>query len=186
MLKTVHVLCTRSRTAYRFLPGVEFYDRRRDARTFPGGAPVVAHPPCRAWSAFCRHQAKPLPGEKELGLWCVEQVRKNGGVLEQPAHSLLWEAARLPVPGKSLPATWPAWDWAIEVSQSWWGYPLLKRTWLWFHGVSPKEVEFPFSLHAPGGDKEAWSRHVPGFGRDLTTFDFARWLVDQARLSTIH
>lgn len=39
---------------------------------------------------------------KELGLWCAEQVRKWGGILEQPAHSRLWEAAGLPRPGSAM------------------------------------------------------------------------------------
>ena len=64
----IAVLCVQKNNHYRGMEGVEVYDKQRDARTFPGGMPVVAHPPCRAWSAFCRHQAKPEPGEKALGL----------------------------------------------------------------------------------------------------------------------
>jgi len=77
----VAVLCARANSNYVGIPGVQIYDRKRDARTFPGGMPVIAHPPCRAWSVFCAAQAKPEPGEMELGLWCVEQVRRWGGIL---------------------------------------------------------------------------------------------------------
>jgi len=62
-MKTVAVLCAAPRTIYRSLEAVEVYDRRRDARTFAGGMPIIAHPPCRGWSAKTRHQAKPEPGE---------------------------------------------------------------------------------------------------------------------------
>ena len=78
-LQTVAILCAQSRSVYFDLDAVEVYDAKRDARTFGGGKPVVAHPPCRAWSRHCAHQAKPEPGERELGLWCVDQVKKWGG-----------------------------------------------------------------------------------------------------------
>ena len=102
-MRTVAALCVGPRSVYKTLPDVEAYDQARDARTFPGGMPIVGHPPCRSWSAYCAHQAKPEPGERELALWVIEQLRREGGVLEQPAHSRLWAAAGLPIPGN--PAT---------------------------------------------------------------------------------
>ena len=45
----VVVLFVRADSIYKTLPGVECYDEARDARTWPGGCPVVAHPPCRTW-----------------------------------------------------------------------------------------------------------------------------------------
>ena len=86
--RTVAVLCVAANSIYRDLPGVEVFHKRRDARTFAGGMPVVAHPPCRAWSAHTRHQAKPEPGDAELGPMCVDVLRREGGVLEHPAHSI--------------------------------------------------------------------------------------------------
>ena len=99
-LRLVSVLCASRNSVYKTLDAVDVYDATRDARTFPGNTPIIAHPPCRSWSAFCRHQAKPEPGEAELGLWCAEQLRKCGGVLEQPAHSRLFAAAGLPLPNQ--------------------------------------------------------------------------------------
>lgn len=153
------------------------YDQRRDARTFPGGMPIVAHPPCRSWSAFCRHQAKPEPGEQALGLWCVEQVRKWGGVLEQPAHSHLWKAAGLPRPGNAASAT----SWSIEVWQSYWGYPMRKATWLYFSKINIAHVDFPLLLHGQGGDRHYWRWHATKKTRSATVPAFAEWLVAQAR-----
>ena len=70
--------------------GLECSRRHRDARTFPGGMPVIAHPPCRYWigGLFGRQAiAAARPGgreERQLGRWCVEQVRRCGGILEPP------------------------------------------------------------------------------------------------------
>ncbi|MWL55341.1 hypothetical protein GQL84_23735, partial [Escherichia coli] len=62
------------------MPECDVFDIERDARTFAGGMPVVAHPPCRAWGRL-RKFAKPRPDEKALALFAVAQVRAFGGVL---------------------------------------------------------------------------------------------------------
>lgn len=172
----IAILCASPKSAYFRLKGVQIFDRRRDARSFGGGMAIVAHPPCRAWSAHCGHQAKPEPGEKDLGLWCVEQVRRWGGVLEQPANSRLWAAAGLPVPGQPESVD----SWSAEVWQAWWGYPMRKATWLYFSKIRECDVEFPFRLHPRGGDRRAeqvMSRHQ----RSATTPEFAEWLVGVAQ-----
>lgn len=170
------ILCAQPNSAYHTMADVDVYDERRDARTFPGGIPVIAHPPCRAWSARYRHLAKPAPGEKELGLWCVQQVRTWGGILEQPKHSRLWDAAGLPKPG--VPPT--ADSWSAEVWQAWWGFPTQKTTWLYFSRIAPSEVHFPLRLHAPAGDGRRYER-LSTKQRSRTTPAFAAWLADTAR-----
>ena len=57
---TVAVLFVRSDSVYKQMADVDCYDIDRDARTWPGGCPVVAHPPCRAWGLL-RQFAKPRP-----------------------------------------------------------------------------------------------------------------------------
>ena len=59
----VAVLFARSDSNYRAIPGTDVFDLARDARTFRGGMPVVAHPPCRSWGRL-RHFAKPRADEK--------------------------------------------------------------------------------------------------------------------------
>lgn len=174
---TVAALCVHPRSIYRQLQSVECYDVRRDVRTFAGGMPVVAHPPCRSWSAFCRHQAKPLPGEKELGPLCVDWLRKCGGVLEHPAYSHLFAACGLPRPGA------PAVDgvWTAAVSQAWWGGPVTKNTWLAFFGIARCKVDFPFALrNRRGADGEIY-RTLSSQARAATPAQMAEWLVGVAR-----
>lgn len=172
---TVAVLCCSARSIYRHLPNVVAYGKAENATSFSGGCPVVAHPPCRSWSAYCSHQSKGSSEEKQLGLFCAEKLRQNGGVLEHPAHSRLFEAANLPRPGLKQSELWTA-----EVWQCWWGYPMRKRTWLCFCGISPSDVHFPFNLHPIGGDRRR-EQLMSKNQRSATTMQFATWLVDSAR-----
>ncbi len=167
---TVAILCAARKSAYKNMKGVEVYDIDRDARTFSGGMPIVAHPPCRGWSKWLWHQAKPEPGEKELGLWCCDQLRECGGVLEQPAGSKLFFAAGFP----------DSQIWMIEVWQAWWGYPTKKSTWLAFCGIDPATVNPPFRLHPRGRDGKVFE-NMSRAQRAHTTPEFAEWLVSIAR-----
>ncbi|UZB05991.1 hypothetical protein OM948_08705 [Xanthomonas citri pv. fuscans] len=129
-MQSVAVLFARADSVYKTLPGCDVYDIDRDARTFGGGMPVVAHPPCRGWGKL-RAFARPVPGELELGPWAVEQVRSWGGVLEHPVGSALWTAADLPPPGMF----WDAWGgFTICVNQRDWGHRAEKATLLYIVG----------------------------------------------------
>jgi len=180
-LKTVAVLCVSPRSVYHGMPGVDAYDSDRDARTFPGGMPVVAHPPCRTWSAYCRQLVKATPeqikAEQALAFFCLEQVCKWGGILEQPAHSRFWFAAGLPRPGSKGELGWTA-----EVWQAWWGYPVKKATWLFFSRIT-HAVDYPLRLHARGKDRRA-VQLMSHRQRSATTPAFAEWLVQHARKAT--
>jgi len=50
---------------YKSLPGCDVFDLARDARTYNGSYPVIAHPPCRAWGRL-RSFAKPRPDEEGI------------------------------------------------------------------------------------------------------------------------
>lgn len=175
-MRLVAVLCADTKSAYSVLPGVEVFDRSRDARTFTGNMPIVAHPPCRGWSLRYSHMAKPEPGEMDLGLLCVRWLRECGGVLEQPAKSRLWDAAGLLRPCCGLQDG----IWSAEVWQAWWGFKTKKATWLAFSKIDPREVDFPFCLHDPRGDGLKFER-LSKRQRAATTPQFAEWLVGIAR-----
>ena len=55
--RTVAALFCRRDSNYKLLPGVDVYDADRDARTYDGPHPVIAHPPCRGWGEL-RHMAR--------------------------------------------------------------------------------------------------------------------------------
>ena len=194
-LDAVVVLFVRSDSIYKTLPGVECYDEARDARTWPGGCPVVAHPPCRTWGTL-KAWAKAPPHEHGLALWAVEQIRRFGGVLEHPSASGLWREAQLPEPGW-LPDEWGGW--MLECDQFHWGHLARKRTRLYIVGA--KSSDLPPIPHRDGEpshcvsslagkrmDKDVrkrlptWKPELGPNRRDKTPPAFAEWLVAVARL----
>lgn len=188
----VAVLFARSDSHYKALPGVDVWDAQRDARRWQGGAPVVAHPPCRAWGRL-RALAKPRHDEKDLAIFAVDQVRKHGGVLEHPAHSTLWPAAGLPYPGQRDEFG----GWTLPIQQLWWGHRAQKDTWLYVVGCEPSEVPpIPLVLgeashvicqcrtRGNGRLKKGmpgWRPEVTKAEREHTPPELAAWLVELAR-----
>ena len=164
------------KSSFRAAAGVECFDINRDARTFACDKSAVAMPPCRSWSAYCAHQAKPLPGQKELGPLCVDFLRRCGGVLEHPAHSRLFDYCGLPKPGSTTLRE----IWSMEVSQAWWGDTRTKTTWLSFFNILPVDVQIPFRLHVSHGDRRRW-QVMSTTQRSATCPAFAEWLVGVAR-----
>lgn len=185
MSNTVAVLFARKDSIYKTLPGTDVYDIERDALTWPGGCPVVAHPPCRAWASL-RHCAKPRPGEKDLAIWAIRQVQEWGGVLEHPLRSTLWPYAGLPEPGR-IDAFG---GFTLPVNQHWWGHRAEKATRLYICGVSPREIPLiPIRLERPTHTVGLWSgrdrkRCRPTIAKsefEASPPEFATWLLELAR-----
>lgn len=147
---TVAALYVHPNGVYANLPGVEVWDEARDARLYAGPWPVVAHPPCARWCQLAKVVEK-IYGYRvgdDSGTFAaaLDAVRTWGGVLEHPAYSLAWAKYGLPRPGRH---GWTqAFDdpgWTTEVSQSTYGAPVRKRTWLYFVGPEPPDVRLDFS-----------------------------------------
>ncbi len=171
-------MCVSGRSIYHHLPGVDAYDERRDARTFAGGCPVVAHPPCRTWSKYLRHMARPanIQAEQDLARWCVRQVLEFGGVLEQPAGSHLWDDQDLPVPNSPD----DPFLYTVYVEQGWWGYASRKPTWVLVSGVPRCQLpRLPLALN----DAKSLALGRSQFARSRTMAGFADWLCQTARAS---
>lgn len=179
---TVAVLFARADSIYKTMPECDVYDIERDARTWPGGCHVVAHPPCRAWGRL-RQFAKPRDDEQALGPWAVEQVRKWGGVLEHPAESTLYAHCGLPRPGQ-FPDGHGGWSMAID--QFIFGHRAEKSTWLYLVGCEPDDLPYlPIRAGQPTHcirPTRAYPRlpSVTKAEREHTPPKLARWLVDLA------
>lgn len=126
---------------YFGLPNVDPYDIKRDAMTYRGPWPVVAHPPCARWcrlagyvEACHGHKRGDDGGTFAHALKCV---RTFGGVLEHPAYSAAWAAFGLPVP--SVFGWWQrgtCGGWSCHVEQGRYGHVAKKATWLYAFGAS--------------------------------------------------
>lgn len=169
----VAVLYAKAGTAYRQIAGIDVWDEVRDARLFPGGCPVIAHPPCRAWGRFA-HRAKAKAHEMDLAFHAVRMVRRWGGVLEHPACSKLWNAAGLPRPGEAADEFG---GYSIAVNQVDWGHRALKPTWLYILGVERDRL--PYWDEGSGVPVTTVERMWRG-EREATPFRFAMWLVHLA------
>jgi hypothetical protein len=180
----VSVLFARSDSIYKTL-GCDVWDEERNALNFKGGSPVVAHPPCRLWSQMRQFSTAP-ESEKYLAIWAVEQVRKNGGVLEHPASSGLWKAANLPEPGKRDSFG----GFTLVISQWWFGHKADKLTRLYICGVEPKNLPpIPFRLGEPEFTcsqsrnrltKRNRKPEITKAERQHTPLNLALWLIETA------
>ena len=136
---------------YYGLPGVDPWPLDRDARTYAGPHPVIAHPPCKRWGRFF-HGSTRKPHQYLLGadegtfaaaLWAV---RTFGGVLEHPADSRAWDWFGLKKPPRK--GGWVAADghgfvgWTCCVSQGHYGHMAGKRTWLYAAGVALPDLRW--------------------------------------------
>ena len=180
---TVAVLFARADSVYKTLPDCDVYDIERDARSWAGGCPVVAHPPCRAWGRL-RQFAKPRDGEKLLAIEALSHVRQFGGVLEHPSESSLWAEQGMPRPGKAPDAFL---GYSIGIQQFHWGHRAEKSTWLYIVGCHPDDLPpIPVREGKPTHcvrPTKSYPRlpSITKAEREHTPPDLAVWLVELAR-----
>jgi proteasome lid subunit RPN8/RPN11 len=188
---------------YSGRPDVDPWPADRDARTYAGPWPVVAHPPCGPWGRY----AKPTPESKARGplkgddagcfASALASVRTFGGVLEHPKDSGAWSAFGLMPPGaagwtRHLTRSHPAGgEWVCRVDQGHYGHAAQKSTWLLYVGDRPPPALVwgaadvaPIGTGARRGNLESLSKSK----RAATPSAFAEVLISLARWSagTLH
>ena len=138
----IAALFVETKGVYFGLPDVDPWDRRRDARTYAGPHPVIAHPPCKRWGRFW-HGSTRKPHQYELGAddgcfaAALAAVRQFGGLLEHPEASHAWRHFGLAAPPRH--GGWVVADflggWTCCVEQGHYGHMARKATWLYAHGI---------------------------------------------------
>lgn len=190
---TVAALYVDREGPYSTMPNVDCWDSSRDARTYDGPHPVVAHPPCQLWVNFAALNFKRYGGEHnrpgndgKCFASALRNVRAYGGVLEHPANSLAFRAHSL-----CRPQSGRGWcylgdnEWTCEVYQSAYGHRARKITWLYYVGKSdPPQLNWQ---QTPGTHQIGWfDRIKPTLNKkeaSRTPVAFAETLVSLARLS---
>ena len=133
---------------YYGLPDVDPWDEKRDARLYAGPYPVVAHPPCNHWCQLAsvnaaRYESFEIGDDGGCFEAALDAVRTWGGVLEHPAYTLAWSAYGLPRPYRGCwtrSLTDPGF--VTVISQSVYGHPARKQTWLYYVGAGPPALNW--------------------------------------------
>ena len=192
---TVAALFVAKGGCYYDLPGVDPWDAERDARKYQGPHVVVAHPPCQLWVNFAALNFKRWGGEhnrpgNDGGCFAsaLASVREYCGVLEHPAGSNAWKAHGLTAPpreGGWASARWRVnTEWVCEVWQSAYGHLARKRTWLYYVGTEPRELDWsrtPGSMQIGKFDRIKPTLYGPK--ASATPPAFRDMLLDLARVS---
>ena len=127
---------------YVGLPHVDPWDEARDARTYDGDLPVVAHPPCARWGRYwgggpSAKVPRRLGDDGGCFAAALDAVRRCGGVIEHPEASHAWRVFGLPIPHRA-----GGWQLGLEggasccVEQGAYGHRARKATWLYAFGVN--------------------------------------------------
>lgn len=126
--------------SYSGIPDIDLWDEARDARTYAGPHPVVAHPPCTRWCQIAGVVEARWGHKRGEDGGCFESalrsVRTYGGVLEHPAYTLAWSAYGLPRPKKG--GGWignQSIGYVTHVEQGAYGHLARKATWLYAFGA---------------------------------------------------
>lgn len=195
-MSPVAALFVRADSVYKTMAGVDCWDIDRDARKWPGGCPVVAHPPCARW---CRLAGlvEARWGHKRgddggLFAFALAQVRSFGGVLEHPAYSDAWLTYDMPPPPRIGWQRGVCGGWSAHVEQGRYGHPAKKATWLYAFGTdeppsmlwgSDPDVKSTALVSWCGNHTKAHDKRKR-VGKDAastTPPSFAHLLVDLAR-----
>jgi hypothetical protein len=153
--------------SYYGLPEIDPWDEARDARSYNGPWPVVAHPPCQRWGKLWAGQ--PLwikrTGERKIkgddgGCFAsaLDSVDCFGGVLEHPWGSHAWPHFGIPVPprkGGWIRAGENAWTCCVE--QGRYGHYARKPTLLYAVGTDLPALRWGISK--PTFPPEAIAKH---------------------------
>ena len=157
----ISVLCVNRPTFYEGIPGLDLWDKERDAYNFAGSNAVITHAPCAQWSQL-RGLSNPDQKQKDLAWHCLEKVKNNGGIFEHPRNSSFFKQAGVKP--------------SFCVDQAWWDFPARKATWLYFNGCKP--IAYPIKFDLVERVEDLWSTE-----RSRMTLTFAQWLVDCIKAS---
>jgi len=129
------------RGVYSTIPGVECWGEDKDARTYAGPHPVVAHPPCTRWCRLAGLVEARWGHKRGEDGGCfaaaLEAVRTWGGVLEHPAYTDAFAAYGLPAPvGVGSWQRCLCGGWVAHVDQGHYGHRARKSTWLYAYGIA--------------------------------------------------
>lgn len=140
----IPVLFTAHNSLYNDNDIFDCYDVERDAFSYTGRSPLIAHPPCRLFSRLRKFSTAAIK-EKQCAFFALARIRRFGGILEHPRSSTLWQDGNFNLDGSVDEYG----GFLRSVNLSWFGFPAQKKTMLYFVGIQPGSLpSFPMSLNA--------------------------------------
>lgn len=158
----IPVLCVQDNSNYFKIPGLDLYDKNRNAYNYNSCYPVIAHPPCQQWSKL-KAFAVNDKAEKELAYFCFELVNKNGGIMEHPKGSSFFK--HVSARQKYMSVVW----------QSWFGFPAKKETLLYVKDCQLLPTPLSFDLIEKKVERMSKDK------RSLMPLSFCQYLVDSLK-----
>lgn len=151
---------------------IDPFDIKRNALTYSGFNPVIAHPPCQLWGKMAKVNYKRWGGEHNRPgndggcfKFALDSVNRCGGVLEHPAQTYAFQAYSIPKPVRGRWLQIDIKTWVCEVWQSAYGHKANKATWLYYSGIlEPFDLDWkrPIGSHQIGfQDRRGKSRNKP-------------------------
>lgn len=144
---TVAALYVQRGGVYWDLPGVDAWDKERDARKYAGPHPVVAHPPCERWGRYwsggpSAKTRRKLGDDGGCFAHALDCVRTFGGVLEHPEASHAFAVHGITRPGWRRGWVQDGPGYVCCVAQGHYGHRARKLTWLYYVGTNPPELDW--------------------------------------------
>lgn len=155
MIKTI--LCVQDDSNYHKIPNLDLWTKERDAYKYTGSEPVITHAPCQQWSRLKKF-AKQNKLEKDLAMYCLEIVQKNGGIFEHPGGSSFFKYAGIKP--------------TLSINQSWWGFRARKITYLYYHKIKPIPIQLNFEAITITVDR------MDKKERSKMPLAFCQWLIN--------
>jgi len=150
-MSNIAALYVEKNGSYSGLPGVEIWDKEKDARLYHGPYPVVAHPPCQRYGKMwfgqpayvARTGIRKKKGDDGGCFKCaLLDARTHGGVIEHPYGSHAWGLFGIAKPPRK--GGWVKADdfggWTCCVEQGRYGHYARKPTYLLVYGVSYEDL----------------------------------------------
>lgn len=168
---------------YYNFKGIDCFNQERNVFSLDSRSVCIAHPPCRLFSRLRKFSTAPLE-EKKIAFFCLEKIRRFGGILEHPRSSTLWHTGNFDLTGGIDSYG----GFLRSVDLSWFGFPARKKTMLYFVGISPSELPpFPISLDALTGcigssSKKSLLLELPKKMRAQTPVLMIEYLIEVCRI----
>lgn len=178
----ITVLYVQSGSFYERFKDLDLWNIERNAILFKGKNVLIAHPPCRGFGrlrSFSNHTGCELL----LAYSAISKVRVNGGIVEHPISSTLWQ--KMKVGSIKTPDRWGGY--LIKIHLSDFGFKARKPTGLYIVGCKFSElpvqpISFDAITHSICTSKKSAKKELDSKIRSKTPVALIHWFLEVAQI----